>query len=301
MPTGPCRLCQRNDELQLSHVVPAFVFRWMRESSGNGHLRSTASPNLRVQDGPQKHWLCRDCEARLGRYETAFAGQLFHPYLAQSGRRFLYGPWLLRFCVSVSWRNLLIQLDHLSDQNFTESERDMIAQAERTWREYLLDQRPNPGVFRQLLLPLDRIESNRDDLPPNINRYFMRAIDIDLCHGGQTIFTYTKLGRFVILGFINEPQRNQWVGGWVNANEGRVEPREYTLPAPFGTYLMNRASHVREALGGLSPRQTTRIEQAFRANANQIVGSDFFEAMQVDVEMFGSNAFMPQNNQWEEQ
>lgn len=296
MPTGICRLCKREADLQLSHVVPAFVFRWLRESSGNGYMRSTTSPNLRVQDGPQRHWLCSECEARLGRSETAFATELFHPYLAESGRRFRYGPWLLRFCVSVSWRNLLIQLEHLEDQDFTEQERGWIAQAELTWRQFLLDEAPHPGAFRQFMLPLDRIESARSDLPPNINRYLMRAIDVDFCHGGQSLFTYTKLGRFVILGFVNEPNQGHWVGGRVNANEGTVEPRHYTLPAPFGTYLIEKAGRVREAMQGISPRQAARIEQAFRANADQIVGSDFFEAMQADVEMFGSAAFTPQDS-----
>lgn len=291
MPTGTCRLCKREAELQLSHVVPAFVFRWLRESSGNGHMRTTASPNLRVQDGPQKHWLCLECEARLGRSETTFATDLFHPYLAESGRRFRYGPSLLRFCVSVSWRNLLIQLEHLKEQDFTAQERSWIAQAELTWRQFLLEESSHPGSFRQFMLPLDRIESARRDLPPNINRYLMRAIDIDLCHGGQSLFTYTKLGRFVILGFINEPNPGHWVGGRVAANEGTIEPRHYTLPAPFGSYLMEKAGRVREAMQGVSLRQSAKIEQAFRANADQIVGSDFFEAMQADVEMFGSAAF----------
>ena len=295
MTTGTCRLCKREADLQLSHVVPAFVFRWLRESSGNGHMRTTASPNLRVQDGPQKHWLCSDCEARLALSETAFATQLFYPYLAESGRRFHYGAWLLRFCVSVSWRNLLIQLEHLGEQDFTEQERGWVAQAEVAWRQFLLNEAPHPGAFRQFLLPLDRIESARSDLPPNINRYLTRAIDIDLCHGGQSLFTYTKLGRFVILGFINEPNQNHWIGGRVAANEGTVEPRHYTLPAPFGTYLTDKAGRVREAMQRISEKQAAKVEQAFRANADRIVGSDFFDAMQADVEMFGSAAFTPQD------
>lgn len=296
MTTGSCRLCKSEADLQLSHVVPAFVFRWLRESSGNGHIRTAASPNLRVQDGPQKYWLCSDCEARLGRSETAFATQLFHPYLAESGRRFRHGAWLLRFCVSVSWRNLLIQLEHLKEQDFTEQERGWVALAEKAWRQFLLDEAPHPGTFRQFLLPLDRIESARSDLPPNINRYLMRAIDIDLCHGGQSLFTYTKLGRFIILGFINEPNPGHWIGGRVAANEGTIEPRHYTLPAPFGPYLMDKAGRAREAMQGISQKQAAKVEQAFRANADQIVGSDFFEAMQADVEMFGSAAFAPQDH-----
>ena len=57
---------------------------------------------------------------------------------------------------------------------------------------------------------------------------------------------------------------------------------------------MGKAARVREAMEGISPRQAAKIEQAFRANADQIVGTDFFEAMQADVEMFGSEAFSTQ-------
>jgi len=119
----------------------------------------------------------------------------------------------------------------------------------------------------------------------------MRAIDLDLCRGEQSMFTYSKLGRFVVIGFINEPNQAHWVGGRINANEGIVEPRGYTLPAPFGTFLMGKAATVGEAMQSISPRQLAKIDQEFRGNAHLIVGTDFFEAMQADVEMFGSEAF----------
>jgi hypothetical protein len=51
VPKGRCRLCGVESELQLSHVLPAFEIRWLRESSGSGHIRTAMSPNLRVQDG----------------------------------------------------------------------------------------------------------------------------------------------------------------------------------------------------------------------------------------------------------
>ena len=295
MPKGTCRLCKREADLQFSHVIPAFVFRWLRDSSANGYLRSAEAPNLRVQDGPRRHWLCVECEALLGRSETEFSTKLFHPYLNASGHRFRYGAWLLKFCVSVSWRNLLIQLEYLKGDGFTEQQQDWAAQAEMVWRSFLLGEVGNPGAFRQFLLPLDRIESARDDLPPNINRYLMRAIDIDFCHGEGSLFTYTKPGRFVVIGFVNEPNQGWWIGGRVAANEGVVEPRNYTLPAPFGKYIMSRAGHVRRAMRGLSDRQKEKIEQAFQGNADRLVGSDFFTAMQADIEMFGSAAFGSQD------
>jgi len=291
MPQGICRLCREQAELQLSHVVPAFVYRWLRESSGNGHIRSSQSPNRRIQDGPQEHWLCTNCERRFGRVETTFANQLFHPYLAASGQRFHYGDWLLQFCVSVSWRVLQYHLTRDNNSGFDQTAIARLELAEATWRSFLLGQAPHPGAFRQHLIPLDGIESATFDLPPNINRYLMRAVHIDLCHGGDTVFVYLKLGRFMILGFVNEPNPNHWSGSRVNANQGAVEPRHYTFPAPFRDYLIDKANSTSAALASVSDRQRTRIDEAFRSNIDRFVGSDSFHAMDADVQMFGHAAF----------
>jgi len=291
MTKGICRLCNATAELQLSHIVPAFVYRWLRESSGDGHIRSSVTPNQRIQDGPKEYWLCNECEARFNTGETIFATQLFHPYLEASGQRFRYGPWLLQFCTSVSWRVLEHHFFRGVGHDFDATALDHAQKADAAWRAFLLGQAPHPGRYRQHLLPLDEIKSTTGNLPPNINRYLMRAIDIDLCHGGETIFVYSKLGRFIILAFINEPNPNQWGGTKVNANHGVVEPRQYTLPRPFGKYLVEKANRVTAAMSNLSERQRDKIDSAFRSNIDKIVGSDFFKAVQADVDMFGHDAF----------
>lgn len=121
----------------------------------------------------------------------------------------------------------------------------------------------------------------------------MRAIDLDLCHGGSSIFTYSKLGRFVIIGFVYEPNQHQWIGGKVGAGDGYVEPRSYVLPSAFGEYINGKAQIVRHRMGGISPKQAAKIEQSFLSNSERLIGSDFFAAMEADIEMFGHAAFTP--------
>src|SRR3974390_2127748 len=108
MAIGPCRLCGREAELLFSHMIPAFVFRWVRESSGGGYLRFAQEPNKRVQDGLQLELLCGECEGRIGRFEDQFARRLFYPYVADGGLRVRYGPWLLKFAASLVWRVLVV-------------------------------------------------------------------------------------------------------------------------------------------------------------------------------------------------
>lgn len=298
MPKGQCRLCAGESDLQLSHILPAFVFRWLRESSGNGHLRSGSSPNQRVQDGLKRHWLCSPCEGMLGRSETDFAAKLFYPYTSDGSSRIIYGEWLLHFCVSVSWRVLQFFKEETSLKCYEPEAVTRIAQAEATWKAFLLGQRPHPGPFQQHVLPFDAIESistKTRDLSSNLNRYLMRTVDMDLCRSETTNFVYSKLGRFVILGFIREDRPTQWQGTKIHVKTGQIEPRKYTLPRQFFNYINARARRTAELLSGVSSRQAEKLDQTFRANIEEYIGSDEFVAMHNDVRMFGDAAFTPEN------
>lgn len=293
MPVANCHLCGALSTFQNSHVVPAFVFRWLRETSGNGYMRANQNPNRRIQDGPKEYWLCLSCETNFNRSETAFATQVFYPYLKASDKPLRYGNWLLHFCTSVSWRTLHYHTVYARTNGLGSRFTSSIQLAESTWREFLLGKIAHPGVFRQHIVLMDRVESASMTLPPNINRYLMRAVQIDLCQGGETLFTYSKLGRFMILGFINEPQPGNWVGSKVNANRGEIGPRNYSVPLAFMRYLIDKANELMRV--NVSRRQQEKINVTFKSNIDKLKGSDFFEAMYADVEMFGALAF--QENQ----
>ncbi|MBC2729643.1 hypothetical protein [Thiobacillus sp.] len=291
MPTDHCRLCGKESELQLSHVLPAFAYRWMRDSSGNGHIRASDEPNKRVQDGLKFYWLCTTCEEIFSRNETVFAGRLFHPYLKESGKVFQYSSWLIQFCISVSWRVLRFYRDEGHLKAWDPEALARVDAAESVWRDCLLGNRVHPGNYQQHLLPLDRISETTGELAPNINRYLMRAIQLDIGRGTQSIFTYAKLGRFIILGFVYEPQLNHWRGTKVHASHGYIEPRRFTVPHAFSGYLNEKARKMQSALASISDRQHDNVDKSFRANIDRYVGSDAFTAMQADVEMFGDDAF----------
>jgi hypothetical protein len=292
MPQGICRLCDLEADLQLSHILPGFAFRWKRETSGNGYLRFGSHPNLRAQDGIKRYWMCSGCEGLLGKSEACFSKNLFYPYTESSGGRFRYSRWLLRFCTSISWRVLRFYRDEIGLKDWDAESLTLVDKAEIVWRELLLERRPHPGVLQQHMLPVDRIENTSAKLAPNINRYLMRAIDMDICRGGKAIFVYAKLGRFIFLGFINEPNMTHWRGTKVHATEGVIEPKQYALPSAFLDYINERAINMAAVAAKLSDKQRSKINASFIANADKLVGSDLAEAMLADISMFGDDAFL---------
>lgn len=295
MVIGTCRLCEKQSDLQLSHILPSFAFRWLRESGGGSALRNTREPNQRTQDGDKVPLLCRDCEEMISRHERAFANKIFHPYLAKPGLRYPYGPWMLRFCVSISWRVLHLCMDRSVTADWEPRTLASAKEAEKTWKEYLTGIRSHPGKFRQFVYPMDILTSTPGQLPPNFNRYIARSIDSDFCQSPSFTFVYSKLGRFIILGFITEPLAAQWVGGKVNANEGAIEPKNYFLPSSFLKYLISRAKAADDALSSVTDRQYQKIQDSLLVNAEKFRNSDSFTAMEADIRLFGDAAFTIRN------
>lgn len=238
-----CRLCNSLAELQLSHVLPAFAFRWQKKSGG--HIRHSATINQRVQDGAKEQWLCSRCEGLFNGWETKFSNAVFHPMNEGGLPTISYGEWLLRFCTSVSWRALLYLREQTRLESCTREQLLLVDRAQRTWAEFLRGEQPHPGVFEQHLVPFGPIKSaGRIKFPPNINRYLLRMIEINFGSSPSTMFVYSKLGRLAVLGFIQLDYPHHWVGSKVRLRGGVLKPREYVFPTQFGGFLAQRAKRI---------------------------------------------------------
>ena len=101
-----CALCQNGSRGEVSHIIPAFVYKYLKKSSATGYMRKPADPNRRIQDGFKYPLLCESCEDRFSIYEGAFASSIFHPYLKDKPLTISYDQNCLKFAVSVLWRGL---------------------------------------------------------------------------------------------------------------------------------------------------------------------------------------------------
>jgi hypothetical protein len=292
-PSAPCRLCGETRQLQESHILPAFVFRWLKETSATGHLRFSQQPNLRAQDGLKLPFLCAACECRLNQWETQFANHVFYPLTQGGPDGTPYGPWFLLFCASVSWRVLAHEfLDGRNIRHVPNSLMPRVARAERTWREFLLGRIARPEGHEHHFLPLGPIESHTfSDMPPNMNRYFLRAVQMEIVSGERTAFTYAKLGPFAILGFISMPASSRWVGTRVFGGQGRTRRPDYIIPSTFVDYVFEKAGRLAAMYDKMSDKQAEKIEEAYRANMERAAQSGSIEAMSHDVRLFDRKAF----------
>jgi hypothetical protein len=127
-----CKLCQQEKELQVSHIIPKFVYKWMKES-GTGRLRHGRTFNIPTQDGIKTKLLCKECENELGKREKWFRENIFDGFLKRNEEELINSSELKYFAVSILWRVLIL---FLYDGNKYKSF-DELKNAEEEWRNYL--------------------------------------------------------------------------------------------------------------------------------------------------------------------
>lgn len=66
-----CRLCSQKGEICNSHIIPEFVYKTLYDEKHSFTVLSTSPnpPRQSEQKGLREKLFCRDCEAKLSRYE----------------------------------------------------------------------------------------------------------------------------------------------------------------------------------------------------------------------------------------
>lgn len=155
MVTGTCALCGENKSLSMSHIIPNFVFKWMKESSATGFLRSAENPEKRLQDFAKLPFLCLECEQLFSKFESYFAKQVFFPVLNKKIIQVSYDEKLLGFIISLSWRTLKkTYATNCTQHPWIKEHLDM---AEKIWRDYLLGVRKDVLPYETYMLFMDSL------------------------------------------------------------------------------------------------------------------------------------------------
>ncbi len=294
--TGECPMCGSVSELQMSHIVPAFVWRWLKETSGTGYMRRINAPNRRIQDGFKARMLCLRCEQLLSPWEKQFADSVFRPLQSDNLPVFRYSSWLARFCSSLSWR-VVRQLRN--EDQLADLPSHLLLASERAldiWASVTVGQIPSPGEFEQHIIPLDSLSfMDQPDVPTNLNRYILRTVDCDVAYADDDAFVYTKMCNLAIIGFIRVSKPNLWRGTKIHAAGGAFGVGPYVIPTDVGHYILDRARTVQMAQMSKSPRQRQVIMQAAKSDPERMDRSESIRALDYDVIMFGEKAYDRQN------
>lgn len=277
---GKCALCGFERELRLSHLLPKFIFRWMR-NTGGGFLRQAVNPNVRRQDGPKEHMLCDECEQRFSPSEKYFSEEIFYPYLNERKMLFNYDERLIYFLISVLWRVMANRLSFYKKEMPKFSK--MISTAEKEWRGFLLREQALSEYRDVHLFITDVAHPNGTQPVRRFNSYFARNIDATVAANDKECAVFAKFSRFFIFGLLTPYDETLWVNTKIENGSGILTiPQELRNP-DIGAFLVDRAKKSQELVTErISQKQRDAIGSHLIANADQVVGTDLWKVMEAD-------------------
>ena len=273
MPRDTCALCLTKAPLRRSHIVPSFFGAYLKETSATGYLRGGSVPNLRKQDLLTEELLCNACEGRFAVWKKDFKELALEKVQHDRYTELDYGPWLLRFIVSVSWRVLVAGWRQLATERPRLS--SLITSTSENWRLFLLDARKHPGTEHHLFVVAGSPVSISADAHEKTLHYLLRSIDAGTGGNGRTFFVYTKALRSLIFSPIVPSSPRGWINTRVHTGCGKlISPQAIAMPG-FGEFLSSR---VRDSFSEtLSERQRTKITEAVLRNPERALSSESYE------------------------
>lgn len=260
-----CALCKSEECLEDSHIVPAFVFRYLKKISITGYLRDGDQPNKRSMDGPKPRLLGPLCEDLFSIWEGRFASDVFYPLHEGdlSTRTLVYGDWLSKFAVSISWRALCHSRDKHQGRDLPHGHTPLIQPTLDVWREYLQGLRDNIGCHIQHMVFLGGEISLPGTLDPHdLAFYLERAIDYSTVHSPSDAYIITKLGRVLIVGTIFTQKPSDWQGTQIDLDGGRYGPGDFQTAGCVFTFFQHAINDLAASRLLISPKQRQRIEEA---------------------------------------
>lgn len=261
---GKCKLYGIESELRKSHIVPKFVFDYMKKTGGQ-FLRSYENPNKRVQDGIKKYLLGEKAEQEFSKRERWFSSNIFYPYLNENLQRFEYDENFAYFIVSVLWRVILDQLEHPSSN---EKKLDFLKEVADEWREFLSASK-YPRNYNDLNVMLtDRLKSHNIN-SQNADLYISRYIDATIIINDDysTVGVYVKFLRFMFWSILKgKPTQGENI-------KVKFNPGVLTLPQSvnddyFGGFIFSRIKEIDDAPILSEVQQKKIVEEIMKSENN---------------------------------
>jgi len=273
-----CKLCGEKKELQKSHIIPKFVFDWMKDTGGK-YFRTITNPNVRIQDGFKSKFFCKECEQKFSKVEKWFVEHIFRPYLNENIIIFPYTRDLGQFIISILYR-VLIFTEEIENN---EIKIPYITEAIEDWKYYLLGQKKSIKFKNIHLIFIPENWGSNSQPNEYIYRYFSRVSDGGVFKFEETIIVFAKFARFYLFVELNNTNIN-FRGSEINLESGIIVVSQFIVNEKINQFFINRASQVFKYMESkTSVKQKTKITNEFHANLPEFILTDLGKAIKKDL------------------
>jgi|GEM_PF-805422 len=286
-----CKLCKKDSNLKMSHVLPRFLGTYLKNTSATGFLTAVdenGNPS-RSQDLYKRRLLCGQCESVLNEAETFFAEKVFYPFKKDKLQSIPVDDRLGRFAVSVSLRALWIM--QIVEHPLIKRWKDQLVELENEWRNYLLKE-PNfvkGSHSHHILLCNEALLAVGLKNSPNLIHSVLRTSAYYLFEKFEKAYVFANLAGVQIISMIHPSDLPVSRGTEVYPNQ------TFGVQAPpgigWGGYyqnLLELAEKCDAAKGRLSVAQREMIERSLAKAPERAAMSEDGRIYQMQQELLHS-------------
>lgn len=291
MPIRQCALCRQVKELELSHIVPKFVIRYLKKTSV-GAIRNMENPDRVVQDGEKHCLLCGDCEDLFSTYETKFANSFFHPYMKDNQKEFYYDYEIYYFLTSVSWRSLYLDiLDFVvnaEDVGINTETLDCLIVREEQMRNFLLKKQPNVEGIEHHILFFEDVKSIANDLietRPHTTIHRSLGSYTFFCKEQKTYATMTNMMGIILFTIYSKGKQEMWINTEIVNGLGSIKAENQMMEGVCGNELAEMLINAKRATSGISEKQSKVINERVQTKIEDFKKSKTFEDLMKDFNL----------------
>lgn len=286
-----CALCYEDKKLELSHIVPKFVMRYLKKTSV-GAIRNMDNPNVVVQDSEKHYLLCSDCEDLFSTYETKFANNFFHPYLSGNKKIFEYDKDTFYFLTSVSWRSLYLDIldfvEHSDKIGIGKETLDCLIEREREMRNYLLKKQTTvPGVEHHIFFFEDIKDISNELIETRPHTTIHRSITSYTFFNEElkTYATITNMLGIILFTLYRKGEQEYWENTEIVNGDGVIQSGNQQIRSICGNELAHILQSVKNSKSKLGEKQREMIENRFRNREEDYKKSKAFEDLIKDINL----------------
>jgi len=265
-----CQLCNLNESIENSHVIPRLVFRGIKSDSPTGFFRNYRTPNRREQDGDKQPLLCLECEKLFSVPENLFAQNIFVPFHERDQDHFSYGPWLHYFLTSLAWRTLALDLPGLeTDSTIAPHLLEPLRLSLRTMRSYLCGATHLGNSIRQHAIAWTVAGKCSPELAAAGPNVLIRRSTVGYTlvgkRQGYAAVVHNMAGFVTVLNIKGNP-RDTWLNTKIAPNGGEItQPQKVTswIMHDLLEWMMSASRAISE---GMSEKQQQKIFDGMQSN-----------------------------------
>ncbi|MCB2353916.1 hypothetical protein [Clostridium estertheticum] len=286
-----CALCGQTKELELSHIVPKFVIRYLKKTS-LGAIRNKENLNKVVQDGEKHYLLCGDCEDLFSIYETKFANKFFYPYMKDDVKEFNYDSDLYYFLTSVSWRSLYLDIldfvEHSEKVGIDLQIINCLIEKERGMREYLLKKQPNvKGIENHILFFEDIKNMSTELVSTRPHTTFHRSITSYTFFNKElkTYATLTNMMGIILFTLYNKGEKERWENTEITNGVGLIKAANQVIESICADELVLILKDAEQDATKISEKQQEAINKKVKDRPEEFIKSKVFEDLKKDFDL----------------